>query len=176
MSREGQGLAVFLVLVFGLTWAVEIGLVRRYEVASPAYAALLTVVMFIPALCALVVRVFVERQGFGDAGLRWGRGRYYAAAWLLPVGFGAAAFGLAIWLRQAEFDPWMTDFMVKFHVTSPETTMPSFHLMRAIVILANLAAVLVNPIPCFKNSLLYIQTLTVNCQEIHQISYFSEFP
>ena len=149
MSREGRGLAAFLVLVFGLTWAVEIGLVRRYEVASPAYVALLTGVMFIPALCALVVRVFVERQGFGDAGLRWGRGRYYAAAWLLPVGFGAAAFGLAIWLRQAEFDPWMTKFMLDFHQASPEMKMPAFHLMRLYVILGSLAAVVVNTIPCF---------------------------
>ena len=149
MSREGRGLAVFLVLVFGLTWAVEIGLVRRHEVASPAYVALLTGVMFIPALCALVVRVFVERGGFGDAGLRWGRGWYYAAAWLLPVGFGAAAFGLAIWLRQAEFDPWMTKFMLDFHQAAPEMTMPPFHLVRIYVILVNLAAVVVNTIPCF---------------------------
>ncbi len=149
MNRERAGLAVFLLLTFGVTWAIEIGLVRRHAVGSAAYIALLTGVMFIPAVCAVVVRLFVERQGFGDAGLRWGRGRHYVAAWLLPVGFGVAAMGLAVWLRQAEFDPWMTKFMVQMKTSAPEVELPSFGLTRVIVIVVNLLAVTVNTIPCF---------------------------
>ncbi len=149
MNRERAGLAVFLLLTFGVTWAIEIGLVRRHAVGSAAYIALLTGVMFIPAVCAVVVRLFVERQGFGDAGLRWGRGRHYVAAWLLPVGFGVAAMGLAVWLRQAEFDPWMTKFMVQMKTSAPEVELPSFGLTRVIVIVLNLLAVTVNTIPCF---------------------------
>jgi len=149
VNRERAGLAVFLLLTFGVTWAIEIGLVRRHAVGSAAYIALLTGVMFIPAVCAVVVRLFVERQGFGDAGLRWGRGRHYVAAWLLPVGFGVAAMGLAVWLRQAEFDPWMTKFMVQMKTSAPEVELPSFGLTRVIVIVLNLLAVTVNTIPCF---------------------------
>jgi len=149
VNRERAGLAVFLLLTFGVTWAIEIGLVRRHAVGSAAYIALLTGVMFIPAVCAVVVRLFVERQGFGDAGLRWGRGRHYVAAWLLPVGFGVAAMGLAVWLRQAEFDPWMTKFMVQMKTSAPEVELPSFGLTRVIVIVVNLLAVTVNTIPCF---------------------------
>ena len=149
MRRERAGLLVFLLLTFGLTWAIEIGPIRGWEVGSTLYVIALVAVMFVPGLSALFVRLFVERQGFADAGLRWGRGRYYLAAWLLPVVFGAAAFGLAIWLRQAEFDPWMTELMVQIKTRVPETKLPPFARLRVYVILGSLTqAVLINTIPC----------------------------
>lgn len=144
-----MGLATFLFLTFGITWSLEIGLARRYDVASTPYIMILTAVMFVPALCALLVRLLVERRGFGDAGLRWGGGRYYLAAWLLPAAFGLAAFALAVWLRQAEFDPWMTEFMVQMKAAAPDLRMPSIQLVRIIVIAVNLLAVVVNTIPAF---------------------------
>ncbi|UCC69650.1 MAG: CPBP family intramembrane metalloprotease [Armatimonadota bacterium] len=150
MSRQRAGLVVFLLLTFGLAWAIEIGLTRRWQVGSTLYIIALVAVMFVPGLSALFVRVFVERQGFADAGLRWGRGRYYLAAWLLPVVFGAVAFGLAIWLRQAEFDPWMTELMVQIKTRVPETKLPPFARLRVYVILGSLTqAVLINTIPAF---------------------------
>ena len=149
-GRARLGLAVFLLLTFGVTWALEIGVVRRYETGSVPYLLVLIGVMFVPGLSALFVRLFVERQGFADAGLRWGRGRYYLAAWLLPVVFGLAAFGLSIWLRQAEFDPWMTEMMVQIKKRAPEMELPPFERMRIYIILAGLTqAVVMNTIPCF---------------------------
>ncbi len=149
MSPRRTGLVAYLVLTFALTWSIEIGLVRRHHIGSPVYIALLVGVMFIPGLCALLVRLFVERQGFADAGLRWGRGRWYLAAWLLPVAFALAAMGLAVWLRQAEFDPWMTELMVKLRLRLPEAKLPPFHLLRVYIILGSLTqAVVINFLPC----------------------------
>ena len=144
-----KGLWTYLLLTFGLTWVLQIGVARHYEVGSLPYIAILVAVMFIPGLSALIVRLFIERQGFADAGLHWGRGRYYIVAWLLPAAFGLAAFGLAIWFRQAEFDPWMTAFLVDFSLLSPDTKMPPLHQMRIIAIVGNLLAVAINTIPCF---------------------------
>lgn len=149
MSRERKGLLIFLLLTFGLTWAVEIGLVRRYDLGSPISIALLVGVMFLPGLSALFVRLAVERQGFADAGLRWGGGRYYLAGWLLPISFGLAAMGLSVWLRQAEFDPWMAELMVKIHERVPSSDLPPPERIRVYLILGSLTQVVViNFIPC----------------------------
>ncbi len=148
MNRQSRGLTAFLLLVFGLTWPIEILLVRRYPLGSVPYTLILVGVMFIPAISALVVRLFVERQGFADAGLRWGKGRYYLVAWLLPVTFGAAAMGLAIWLRQAEFDPYMIETMVRMKIRFGGMDLP-FERMRAYFILGSLTqSVILNMIPC----------------------------
>lgn len=148
-GRARLGLAVFLLLTFGVTWALEIGVIRRYETGSVPYLLVLVGVMFVPGLSALFVRLFVERQGFADAGLRWGRGRYYLAGWLLPIAFGLAAMGLSVWLRQAEFDPWMTELMVKIHERVPASDLPPPERIRVYVILGSLTqAVVINFIPC----------------------------
>ncbi|MFB3880628.1 MAG: CPBP family intramembrane glutamic endopeptidase [Armatimonadota bacterium] len=147
---ELRGLSAYLLLVFGLTWPIEIVLARRYLPGSAAYTAILVIVMFIPALTAIIVRLFIERQGFADAGLRWGRGRYYLAGWLLPVAFGLAAMGLAILLRQAEFDPYMTETMVRINLQYGSMRLPPFERMRLYFIIGSLSQVVIlNLIPCF---------------------------
>ena len=150
MSSKGIGIFCYLFLVFGLTWPIEIVLLRHYPIGGPAYVIVLVGVMFIPALSALLVRLFVERQGFSDAGLRWGKGRYYLAAWLLPVAFGLVAFGLAVWLRQGEFDRWMTELMVRITLQYGQMRLPPFERMRVYFIVGSLTqAVVLNLIPCF---------------------------
>jgi membrane protease YdiL (CAAX protease family) len=149
-KTEPRGIIAYLLLVFGLTWPIEIVLLRRYLPGSAAYTAILVIVMFIPALSALTVRLFVERQGFADAGLRWGKGRYYLAAWLLPVALGIAAMGLAVWLRQAEFDPYMTEVMVRIKLQYGAMKLPPFERMRFYFIIGSLTqVVIINLIPCF---------------------------
>ena len=150
MSRRGLGLAAFLLLAFGSAWAVEIGLVRRYAVGSTPYVVIMMGVMLIPGLSALLVRLLVEREGFGDAGLRWGRGRYYLAGWLLPPVFGLAAFALSVVLRQGEYDPWMTELMARMQLQAPEMRMPPLHLVRIYVIVGALTqAVAINTVFAF---------------------------
>lgn len=64
---------------------------------------LLVGVMFTPTLGTLAARL-VERTGFADAGLRWGRGRYHLAAWLLPFSIGFAAMALTVVLGAGRLD------------------------------------------------------------------------
>ena len=150
MNIPFRAIIAYLLLVFGLTWPIEIVLAHRYLPGSAAYTAILVIVMFIPALSAIVVRLFIERQGFADAGLRWGKGRYYLAAWLLPILFSAAAMGLTIWLRQAEFDPYMTELMVRIRLQYGSMTLPPFEGMRLYFIIGSLTqVVIINLIPCF---------------------------
>ena len=150
MSPRSRGLLSFLLLVFAITWFIEIGLLRGMRYGSVPYQISLVGVMFIPAICALIVRRFIEREGFGDAGLRWGRGRYYLWAWLAPVGLGLVAAALSLLLRQAEFDPYMTELMVRIHRQSPNLKIPPIHLLRLYIILGSLTqSVAMNTIFCF---------------------------
>ncbi len=150
MNRRTLGVIVFLVLTFAITYAIEFGLLGRLSPLAPARAAVLVGVMFVPGLCALFVRMAIEREGFADAGLRWGRGRYYLIAWLLPAGLGAAAMGLSVLLRQGEYDPWMTAVAVRMHYVAPDRPMPPLHVLRAVLILGALIfAVPVNTVAAF---------------------------
>lgn len=149
MSIPHRGVVVYLLLVFGLTWPIEIVLVRRYPPGSAAYIAILGGIMFIPALSALIVRLFVERQGFADAGLRWGMGRFYLVAWLLSVLFSLGAMGLSLVLRQAEFDPYMTETMVAIKLQFGAMDLP-YDRMRTYFIVSSLTqSVIIATIPCF---------------------------
>lgn len=150
MSRRGLGLLVFLLLTFGLTWLLEIGLLRRLSYGNAPYQIWIISVMFVPALCAFLVRRFVEREGFADAGLRWGRGRYYLWAWLAPIGLGLVAGVISVALRQAEYDPYLTELLVKITAQAPAMKIPPLPTLRFYLIAAGLTqAVVMNLLPCF---------------------------
>ena len=99
------GLIAYLVIAFGVAWGIELGPVRRigYATGRPAVLALLVIVMFTPALAAVVARL-VEKRGFEDAGLRVGVARYHLAAWLLPFGVAVVAVGLTVALGFGRLD------------------------------------------------------------------------
>lgn len=101
-----SGLWVYLLVSFGLAWALELGPVRALGLTGGNRLVMLPMlaVMFCPLVGALIARK-VEGQGFGDAGLRWGKGSYQAVAWLLPVGLSVVASGLTILLGLGQWDP-----------------------------------------------------------------------
>lgn len=80
---------------------------------------------FSPAVAAIIVRKWVTREGFGDAGLKpnlskaW---RYYLFAWLLPVVVSAIIIGLAVALGIDYPDFSLQRAMA---VLSPGTTIPA---------------------------------------------------
>ncbi|MGW5361026.1 CPBP family intramembrane glutamic endopeptidase [Actinopolymorpha pittospori] len=97
MSRT-TGLVTYLLISFGVTWTVEITLrLLGFSLANPL-VQLLSLGWIAPAAAAFVVRRWVTREGFADAGLAlrmraaW---PHYLAAWLGPLAFTAAALGLA---------------------------------------------------------------------------------
>src|SRR5664280_1609845 len=91
--KNRKGIIAFLLIAFGLAWAnweifFRLGFSmdnrRLFMIASFPAA-------FAPAIAAFIVRKWVTREGFADAGLRLNlrKWRYYIVAWLLPlVGVG----------------------------------------------------------------------------------------
>jgi hypothetical protein len=88
VKNNGKGIAVYLLLAFAITWSssaaaswfgLSVG-TRLFQLATlPG--------LFAPAIAAVVVRRWVTREGFSDAGLalnlrkKW---PYYLCAWFFP--------------------------------------------------------------------------------------------
>lgn len=102
MKTHRRGVLVFLLLAFGLAWGAVLvaHMVLDLSMADPRTQLTVALPMaFAPAVAAVVVRRWVTREGFGDAGLalrlRTAR-HYYLLAWLGPVLVLAATVGLAV--------------------------------------------------------------------------------
>jgi len=118
------GIAVFAAVAFGVSWGLLAALAqapfdRTPVVVGPfvplplvpfSLTALFIVPVLIqaaPALGSIVARL-AEKSGFSDAGLRWGRGRYHLAAWLLPFAVSSVAFALVAVVPEARLYPSAT--------------------------------------------------------------------
>lgn len=83
-----RGIAWFLGLSFGLAWiSWEIAIRSGVDVLSWQFQLYALPGAFAPAIAAIIVRKWITREGFADAGLRLNRKawRYYLMAWLLPL-------------------------------------------------------------------------------------------
>jgi membrane protease YdiL (CAAX protease family) len=102
-----RGLAWFLGITFGFAWTWwEIVIRSGVSVLSWQFQLYVLPGAFAPAIAAVVVRKWITREGFADAGLRlhvrqW---RYYLLAWLMPLGIVAAIVAQAVLLGIAEPD------------------------------------------------------------------------
>jgi membrane protease YdiL (CAAX protease family) len=91
-----KGIVVFLLITFGAAWGGMFG--ARALGLSLVNPLVQLPFGFAPAVAAIVVRRWVTREGFGDAGLAlrlkslW---RYYLAAWLGPPALVVVTAGLA---------------------------------------------------------------------------------
>ena len=111
MKTNRKGIIAFLLIAFGIAWAnweivIRLGIStdnRLFKLAAFPGA-------FAPAIAAFIVRKWITREGFADAGLRLNLRKwpYYLVAWLLPLvvvgcmvvlaplfGFGKADFSFA---------------------------------------------------------------------------------
>ena len=91
-----RGVPVFILIAFGFAWTGMIGApLPGLSIVDPWVQLPFA---FAPAVAALVVRRWVTREGFRDAGLRphlrrcW---RSYLIAWLAPLGLVAATCAAA---------------------------------------------------------------------------------
>lgn len=99
MSGFGKGVWVFLAIAFGIAWAnIEIVMAMGVSLLDPKFQLYVVPAFFSPAIAAIVVRKWVTREGFADAGLRLNLRRwpYYVVAWLLPIPVVAAITAIAI--------------------------------------------------------------------------------
>src|SRR4051794_10542726 len=95
VTAHKRGVVAFLLIAFGATWAYLF--TARYALGLSIVNPLVQLPMgFAPAIAAIVVRRWVTREGFADAGLRLGKTRLpYLAAWIGPFVFVAVALGAA---------------------------------------------------------------------------------
>lgn len=95
MKATSKGIISYLVLAFGIAWiGWEIPIAMGIPVTSPNFRFYALPGAFAPALAAIIVRKWITREGFGDAGLRFDirQWRYYLIALLLPI---AVVFAIA---------------------------------------------------------------------------------
>lgn len=89
MNRPTKGVAWYLLIAFGMAWIVwEIAIRLGVPATSWRFQIFGLVGGFAPAVAAFVVRKWITREGFADAGLglRPRNWPYYLFAWLLPLG------------------------------------------------------------------------------------------
>ncbi len=94
----------FLVLAFGISWSlwIPVGILGIDPSSGVAQAALIAG-SFGPAVAAILVRGWITREGFADAGLRPRLRRawtHYAVAWLWPLPLFAALLLLVVSMGQ----------------------------------------------------------------------------
>jgi membrane protease YdiL (CAAX protease family) len=95
---QWSGIALFLALTFGLSWAIWLGL----GALGVPFTVRTAIGMFGPAVAATLARGPLRHEGFADAGLRLvGRdhprgGWLYLAAYLVPPILIAAGIGLSL--------------------------------------------------------------------------------
>ena len=99
MTGKTRGIVVYLLIAFGMAWILwEIPLQLGMSPRNPLFQLAALPGAFAPALAAIVVRKWVTREGFADAGLRLNLRKwpYYLVAWLLPLPVTAIIVALAV--------------------------------------------------------------------------------
>jgi len=97
MALKTKGVIAFLLITFGFSWTAILVAAFAFDLSMVNPLVQLPVA-FAPAIGAIIVRKWVTREDFGDAGSRlrvrpaW---RYYLIAWLGPVLMLAATCALA---------------------------------------------------------------------------------
>jgi CAAX protease family protein len=97
MTMKTRGVVAYLLLAFGLAWSAIF--VARLSLGMSLENSLVQIpIAFSPAIAAVIVRRWITKEGFGDAGLAlhlrvgWA---YYLVAWLFPLIAVGAVIGLA---------------------------------------------------------------------------------
>ena len=122
-----KGITAYLLIAFGLAWLLwEIALRIGPSADSPLFQLAILPGSFAPAIASVVVRKWITREGFRDAGLRLNlrRWRYYLAGWSLPLLVVSAIVILAVVLGIA--NPDFTLERALRELTPEGTTLPSF--------------------------------------------------
>jgi membrane protease YdiL (CAAX protease family) len=107
-TPHARGVLAYLAITFAGAWAAwAVALVSGVHAEGLAFQALVLPGALAPALAAIVVRRWVTREGFADAGLRLnlrGHTGAYLLAWLFPLLAAAVIVALAIVLGVGQPD------------------------------------------------------------------------
>ena len=141
MNDKTKGIFAYLGIAFGMAWILwEIPLRVGLSPRSPFFQLAALPGGFAPAVATVIVRKWITREGFEDAGLRLNlhQWRYYLVAWLLPLPVTAIIVAMAVALGIGQ---------------------PDFSLMRALSALAPEGTSLPSALPANLLPLIAIQSL-----------------
>jgi membrane protease YdiL (CAAX protease family) len=88
MDSKVRGIVSYLFLAFGMAWILwEIPIRLGVSPRDPLFQLAALPGGFAPAIAAIIVRKWITREGFTDAGLRLNLRKwpYYLVAWMLPL-------------------------------------------------------------------------------------------
>ncbi len=121
-THRARSLAIFLALALGPSWVIwEIFMARGWTPGDERFPLAVLVAAFCPAMAAVVVRLWVTREGFADAGLALRLSsarsrRWYLAAWLWPLPVALAVLALA-WLTGLADPDWTLQAGAEAHAS-----------------------------------------------------------
>jgi membrane protease YdiL (CAAX protease family) len=99
MTTKTRGIVIYLLLTFGIAWLTwTLAFLFGLSATNPLFQLAALPGGFAPAIAALIVRLWITREGFADAGLRLNfrrRWPYYLFAWLHPLLVIAGIIALA---------------------------------------------------------------------------------
>jgi membrane protease YdiL (CAAX protease family) len=108
MTTRTRGIVIYLLITFGIAWLTwTIAFLSGLSATNPLFQFVALPGGFAPAIAALVVRRWITREGFADAGLRFKFRRtwpYYLFAWLHPLLVIGVIVALAMFTGLAQPD------------------------------------------------------------------------
>ncbi len=145
-GNETRAVLWFLVLAFGLSWALwSVAVIPGAPLHRGWPAMVLALGMWGPGLAALAVTRFVLCESWRTTSVdRLGRKRYYAWAWLLPAAGTLIAVGLTVLLGVADFDPELRELREMVEAAGISVPVPLGVLAALLTVLGVAAAPLVN--------------------------------
>jgi hypothetical protein len=109
LAPDWKGASAYLLVLFGLTWPVEIMALLRgvrfpADQPNPTAQFLLLGVSLVPAIAAWLVVATLTKESLSFTGLRFGDWRYYALTWLAVPWLYIATYWLSAIFGFGTFD------------------------------------------------------------------------
>jgi len=151
---DTKGIAWFLIITFGLTIGLAVYLKSTGHTLAdgkfdPVVTFSLAGAMFIPAITSVFVRLFITKEGFKDAGLKWGKWKYYGQTWLVILLLFILVFGLtALFIKRPDLSLGL--FTAKYGLELP---MPAYQMIMLVSFSTLFLAPIINMLPSFGEEL-----------------------
>lgn len=150
MNSKTKGIVAYLAIAFGLAWGLwTIPWITGIPGSDPSFQLLILPGAFAPALGCFIVRRWVTREGFADAGLRlnlrrhWG---YYLFAWLYPLVNGVITVLLAVALGVGEPDFSLQRFFSTSNLPANLSSVPPIGLFPMVLTTMIQAVMITTPV------------------------------
>lgn len=150
MNLKTKGILAYLAIAFipaWIYWAIVWS--GGISATNIAFQAAILPGAFAPALACFIVRKWVTKEGFADAGLQlnlkknWG---YYLFAWLLPLAVTAVIIALATLFNLSQPDFTLQRFLNTLNLTDVQPETPDNILFILIPTLLVQAIIIATPI------------------------------